>query len=354
MEIVVHDTVDILEPLYAAALPPTVRFAQAQGLFFEPDARFALIQAVREKKEAGGFGVMRAAQRDGFDVLASQQLWGLFNPTRLPALSAWAFSRFREAGVLARCREWLTRVASDLAPTQPPRLDFLLLPADPANRSLMVDNHGLSAFAGVAGTMLLELWPSAGNLARLEPLLTRLCAHTMRWAQAPATTLADYLVLEGLASSLVAVYFPQVGRPWLLAHEAPDDAEATLSEIAAHYGLAHYSELRTNVYGSLMPVGEARPPQAPWLDEEEREYTRQVLGAALTERSPQRIAAYLYGDEILAAQGHPTVGLSPLAGFHIAHELVQGYLRRAGHDLATALTLPTDEILTVSDYFKAE
>jgi hypothetical protein len=40
---------------------------------------------------------------------------------------------------------------------------------------------------------------------------------------------------------------------------------------------------------------------------------------ALDDTHPSAIAAYLYGDELVAAHGHPTVGLSPYAGFDVAY-----------------------------------
>lgn len=63
------------------------------------------------------------------------------------------------------------------------------------------------------------------------------------------------------------------------------------------------------------------------------------------------IAAHLYGDLVVAAQGHQTVGLPPYAGFEIAHRLVQSYLQRTGASLAEAVSKTTEEILSGSEFF---
>lgn len=51
----------------------------------------------------------------------------------------------------------------------PQRIEVFLLPADPANRNLMVVNYGLSCFGGTPGYLLVEVWPGSGNITRLEP-----------------------------------------------------------------------------------------------------------------------------------------------------------------------------------------
>ena len=51
-----------------------------------------------------------------------------------------------------------------------------------------------------------------------------------------------------------------------------------------------------------------------------RAYASQVLEPHLMSTEPATIAACLYGDELVAAQGHPALGLPAYAGFQIAFE----------------------------------
>ena len=97
-----------------------------------------------------------------------------------------------------------------------------------------------------------------------------------------------------------------------------------------------YDDVLVNVYGMTAQVGSARPPGAQPLDAEELAYAREVIGGALNRSDARLTAAHLYGDELLAAQGHPTVGLPPFAGFEAGYRLVQVYLERTGANLAAA------------------
>ncbi len=79
-----------------------------------------------------------------------------------------------------------------------------------------------------------------------------------------------------------------------------------------------YDDLRANIYGgdgsSIRSVPEART-----LDEEERAYTQAVSREHGNETNPARIAAHLYGDEVVAAQGHAGMGVPPFGGVAVTH-----------------------------------
>jgi len=81
------------------------------------------------------------------------------------------------------------------------------------------------------------------------------------------------------------------------------------------------------------------------LDADEFAYARDLIGAALGATTPGVVAAYLYGDALVAPQGHPTVGLPPYAGFEVGYRLVRAYLWRTGRSLAEAMTTSPAEIL---------
>ncbi|MCI0711199.1 MAG: hypothetical protein L0154_13660, partial [Chloroflexi bacterium] len=64
-----------------------------------------------------------------------------------------------------------------------------------------------------------------------------------------------------------------------------------------------------------------RLPQWQPMDAETRDYAIDLIAAGLAETNPNRIAACLYGDEIVAEQGHEGIGLPPYAGFEVASEV---------------------------------
>jgi uncharacterized protein YjaZ len=319
-QIILHDTLALLKPYFLSEEHPKKLFERAKTELLDVDG------AAREwqgslGQHGGGFAVMQAAQLDGYDVVTGQQIWGLFNPTRRREVSAWEFELFESQHVMDSLRELLAAITANLPLEE---LNVYLIPADPANRSLMVFNHGLSAYAGVPREVHVQIFPSAGNLRRLPAVMARLIVHQLR-RQFGLNTLGDWLVTEGLAACFVEAQFPDF-VPWLVSFRKPDDWDDTLSEIARRYGLSAYDEMTANVYGSLTQVGEDRPPEALPLPDEELTYTQDLLLAALTESNPNRIAAYLFGDELVAAQGHQGMGVPPFAGYEVAYRLVKGYL----------------------------
>src|SRR4029079_19030298 len=120
--------------------------------------------------------------------------------------------------------------------------------------------------------------------------------------------------------------------------------------VADIYAVPRYDAVLVNVYGATAPIGPERPPRALPLDGEELEYARAVIGGALGLSDARLIAAHLYGDELLAAQGHPTVGLPPFAGFEVGYRMVQAQLGHTGASLPEVIGKPTGEILGRSGY----
>jgi len=340
--IVLHDTLALLKPYFLSQEHPKELFARAKSELLDVDGATRKWQGSLGEHSAG-FSVMQAAQQDGYDVVTGQQIWGLFNPTRRRDVSAWEFELFESHQVMETLRESLESLSFSLAGRFPlDELNVYLFPADPANRSLMVFNHGLSAFAG--GEIHIQIFPSEGTSRRLPAVMARLLIHQIRHTFG-LNTLGDWLVAEGLAACFVEENFPAFADwPWLVSFRKPDDWEDTLREIARRYGLSSYDEMAVNIYGSLTQVGEDRPPDALPLPADELAYTQNILLDAISETNPIRIAAYLFGDELVAAQGHQGMGVPPFAGFEVGYRLVKRYVADAGISLAEALT--TSDILT--------
>ena len=350
MEIRVLDTVALMAPLATSRARPKELLALARAPLYGPGGIFERLHPLFDGKVRGGFEVMQAAQQDGFDAVAAQQMWGLFNPTRPREASDLAVTRLVEWDAQGVARRCLERFAAALAPPAPKRLELALVPGDPAHRSFMAFNHGLSAFGGTPGHLLVALWPTRGNLARLEPALARAVVHNVRFALAPPAdppALVDLLVAEGLAAAFVAEAFPELPMPWHAPFRKPDDWDDALAEVAAIAGVPSYDDLRVNVYGSTAPVGSVRPPVSEPMDAETLAYAAEVVLATRDATEAPRVAAHLYGDEFVAFHGHATAGLPPWAGFEVAYRLVSDALARMGIGVREALGLPAGELLAL-------
>ena len=235
------------------------------------------------------------------------------------------------------------------------QVDCLLLPCDSANRALMAFSHGLSVYGAAPGLIMLRLWPCAGNLERLPAALARAWAQTLRhlvFGRATLRRLADFLVMEGLAAVLVDRLQPETGAPWLETLAKPVGWDAELAHIArAWYGLADYSELVTNVYGAQVVMGPERAPSARPMDTDTLALATVFLGEELETAQAVRIAAYMYGDELLTRNGHAAAGMPACAGFEVGYRLVQAWLDATGATLADALVAPTARIIAEGSIF---
>lgn len=318
----IFDTVSFFGPLLTSPLRPGPLLEQVTT-YFQKGAfsdRWQVLNHNLLWQYATRYMILQAS----FE--GTQQGWGIFNPTRKKEISAWEIEQFRQQEVLAQAEAHLQRAATALAdggPT-PDDINVVVMMGDPANRALMVGNHGLSGFGGAPGEIFVTLFPSAGNLARLGAVLTRLYVHNIFWHRRsfdPLPTLADFLMVEGQAFRAIEVLYPEFAdTPWLTPFTAPPDHEATLGWIAGRSGVNSYNELRTNVFGSMLSGDDVpTPPRGEPLTEDELAYSIAVVREGLTVTEWPLIAAYLYGDEIVGAMGHPTVGLSPYAGFEVAY-----------------------------------
>jgi uncharacterized protein YjaZ len=353
MRVAVYDTIGHLRPVFTSRARSKQRLAIAQEAIFGPTGVAAWLRMSERERDRGGYEAMDVARVDGSDVLSGHQVWGLFDPLRLVDAADWMFEQVASGEVQERAQAELDElVGLYCVEAQMDDLAFVLLPADPANRNFMVFNHGVSCFAGVPGRIFLELWPSAGNLARLEPVLARAVIENLRWAwsgreRRPA--LGDMLALEGLAAVLVAERFEAWrDEPWLAAVKPPDAWEDDLHAFARFFDLERYDDVLTKVYGSPAPVYGQRPTVPAALPPDDLRAVTDKITSALDVTEPRQVAAHLYGDEPVARHGQPTVGLPPFAGFEVGYRLVSATLERTGWDLVTALTAPSPDLLGVA------
>jgi len=337
MHLKVWNTVELLEPLFISSESPKKVFESANvqakdGLWFS------------HSRYVEHYPVWQAAQQDGFEACVAQQMWGLMNPARSRAASAWAFEVFREQQVLKKVEGWLEGWAGQFSSSV--KLEVFVVPADPANRNLMLRCNGLSV-AGLAGCLTASLWPSMGNLRRLEAALARAFVYSLRQQHHPARTLADYLVMEGLASVFAGqVQFHRT--PWLIPFLKPEDWQDELGRVAQFHSVEHYEDIPANIYGNVVS-GEYAMEIGP-LEAEEIEYAVSLVPLTLETTDTNAIAAYLYGDQAVLPQGHPGVGMVALGGIEVAYWMLQNYFARNPHDFRFAIGQPAREIIWEAGY----
>ena len=337
MQITVHDTLSVLEPLFTERHHPKDLFKLARPLFYDDDG---LLRRLQKQSVTLLYNVMQGGELDGYDAGFGRQAWGLFNPTRKPEVTRWAFERFVELDVLRLLNKQLNALALQIDVPPLIELNVYLMPADPANRTLMLRSHGLSLYAGSPGTLLLQLWPSEGNLQRLRPMLARGLVHTLRQGVSEAETLADCFVLEGLATQFLQEMSPETVQPWLTAFQAPTGWKNDLDHVAKFYDLPNYDALKTNIYGT--EESSAPVPQALPLDADELDSAKALILESHSETHPAIVAAHLYGDELVAPQGHPGVGMPAYGGLELSYQLFADDL---APDFSEALIAPTSELL---------
>lgn len=356
MQVTVHHSLAILRDLYCSRLQPQEKFRRAGPLLLDPGTAIQPFYRARAShgRDWPALDVMEVAGCDGLEAGRGSQVWGLFNPQRSLDAAAWEFAQYDAVDIHARVKQILAQLAQTLALPEA-QVDCLLLPCDSASRSLMVFSHGLSVCGAAPGLVLLRFWPCAGNPGRLPAALARAWAQTLRhlvFGRETLQTLADFLVMEGIAAALVARQQPDEPVPWLSTLAPPPGWQAELQRIAReYYGIVDYSDLVTNLYGAQVVMGGERPPAAQALDGETLALTIAELGDSLDAGHAHAIASALYGDEVLAHGGHPPAGMPAWAGFEVAFRLVEAWLQETGATLTEALFTPTERLVRESRLF---
>ncbi|MEF3305879.1 DUF2268 domain-containing putative Zn-dependent protease [Paenibacillus sp. GYB003] len=349
MQIIVHNTLPILYDAF------TKRFKAEELLprFLEwAESEQGFISLVRNAKGRHGFqdfDMLSAVRSDGIDILEAQQQYGLFNPTRSLEATEWSFDESERRQLADRIAKTL-EILAKAVPSRllPDRLVVAIVPADCANGTLMMNGSGISCYGRAPGYLFVRIWPSAGNLRRLGYILARSFIHGIRRTarnEDSAISLGEAVVMEGLAAAFIHTVFSDAEFPALIHFMPPDDWGETLAELAGYYGKTSYDDVPINIYGTRIQAGSFRSPDVVPLTREELQYACELIIAHSERTEANIVAAYLYGDPLLAAQGHPTFGIPHLAGFEAGYHTVQRYLETTGIEIASALSLPWRDIL---------
>ncbi len=311
MKVTVHNVHKTLEPLFCEPHKAKDLLELAHPLFYAEDAVFRRLMPVLQ---ANSF-VAKLAEVTNKGV-SSQQGFGLFNPNRKLVASQWVYQSFAELSIETQLKNLLLEIADKLK-NLPENINVFVLPADPANRRTMLRDCGQAYFA-TKDLLIVQLWPSKGNMALLKAQLASALAQLSFQIEQPVMTLKDALSWQAKASRCVKELCPEISNAPFLAVQAATDWDAVLAELAELYEVPSYDAIPSNIYGS---DGSGVSPLAPVrkLEQEELEYAFEVLEANLAETHVAKIAAFLYGDEIVTSQGHEGQAMPNYAGLELAY-----------------------------------
>lgn len=189
----------------------------------------------------------------------------------------------------------------------PEEIVVLLVLGDPGDAHFMDTAMGMVANGSVTGYVVVVLWPSPENLARLEATVVHELHHNLRYTPGnvvwdPATvTVGEQVVSEGLADAFARrLHGDELGYSRLAVANLGDDAV----------------------------------------------FDKVVGGLAVT--GMQNFAAWVHGDAIAARFGATPVGLPTGAGYSVGNRLVDAYLAATGRDVTEALLVDSSEVITTA------
>jgi len=222
-----------------------------------------------------------------------------------------ALDALRRADAWARIRTALSEaIETQLAATPNitvPDLTVVLVLGDPTDTYFMDEALGLSGNGSMTGYLMLTLWPTEQNLARLEAAAVHELHHNLRYAPGgvlwdPATVnVGEHVVSEGLADSFARrLYGAELGYSPIGTQHLHDDAV----------------------------------------------FDKVISGLKVT--GMQNFGAWVLGDAAATRFGATPVGLPSGAGYAVGNRLVDTYLEVTAMDVTEALHTPSAEIIAVA------
>ncbi|PHB27329.1 Zn-dependent protease [Bacillus pseudomycoides] len=179
---------------------------------------------------------------------------------------------------------------------------FTILLGDPNSPSLML-NEGYSGDGGIPGYIMCTLVPNEYTIPRMKAVLAHECNHNVRYQ------------------------FIQ----W--------DYTVTLGELIVSEGLAE--NFATSIFGEDL--------LGPWVSKTTMEMLNRHIKPVLKEQLQltgfDKIAPYLYGDELAKLQNYMPVNMSYAAGYACGYYLIKYYLEETGKNIFEATITPANLIL---------
>ncbi len=264
--------------------------------------------------------MMGMMQRPGMDVgidaadpFAGAKAWGWLLPhqtdeiarllQKMEAANAWEIGREAAAQAAAQFTPYAQRLAFDT-------FEGWLVLADPA----FFANDPQPGYTGAtdwfAPRYIGQFWqPDERNLPHLAGLVAHEMHHLARFRAFPftmQTSVAEYIVLEGMAESFAASLFGE--------------------EVVGYY--------------------------VTQFDETMLDTAKSLIAAGLQKTGFNVIRSYIFGDALAVQNGYePLGGMPAYGGYAVGYHVVQAFLRRTGLSAVEATFVPADEIVAKSAFF---
>src|SRR5579863_7746010 len=127
----------------------------------------------------------------------------------------------------------------------------ILMLGNPHDRIFMELNRGYAG-AQIPGYIVLPIWPNDYNMPRIPSALIHEFNHRVRLTHEPwtfATTVGQYIVMEGLAESFAAeLYGPELVGPWVSSLNAEEIARSK-TIIGQALGVSGFDKIRAYIFG---------------------------------------------------------------------------------------------------------
>lgn len=250
---------------------------------------------------------------DAADLFAGAKVWGWLLPhqtdeiarmlQKMEAANAWEIGREAAAQAAAQFTPYAQRLPFDT-------FEGWLVLADPA----FFANDPQPGYTGAtdwfAPRYIGQFWqPDERNLPHLAGLVAHEMHHLARFRAFPftmQTSVAEYIVLEGMAESFAASLFGE--------------------EVVGYY-VTQFDETMLDTAKSLIATG-------------------------LQKTGFNVIRSYIFGDALAVQNGYePLGGMPAYGGYAVGYHVVQAFLRRTGLSAVEATFVPADEIVAKSAFF---
>lgn len=248
------------------------------------------------------------------DLLAGAKAWGWLLPDQTEEISA-LLQKMDAANAWETGRDAAAKAADCFTPYAN-RLPFetfegWLMLADPSRFANDPQRGYTGATDWFAPRYIGQFWqPNEHNLPRVAGLVAHEMHHLVRFRVFPfnpqTTTVAEYIVLEGLAESFAASLFGQETIGFFVTEVAAAQLEAA----------------------------------------------KTLIGAGLQRTGFNVIRSYIFGDALAKTNGYePLGGMPPNVGYAVGYHVAQAFLQRTGMSVEDATFVSADEIVAESHFF---
>ncbi|MUV38851.1 uncharacterized protein JNUCC1_02722 [Lentibacillus sp. JNUCC-1] len=251
-----------------------------------------LINVPLKAKQQNGYDVIMAAKMLGFaDVGDDQTIRKAL--TILRDYDAYAVAERTLENCIVKASDKGLKINAD-------EVKMGLYVSDPEKLTLQ---KGYTGFGGIPGYITVNIYPNDYNLPKIPAVIAHEFHHNIRFSYFDwdhgNVTVGDYLVIEGLAESFAKeLYGTEQLGPWVTS-----------------------------------------------MDQEELEYSTEVIGEALDIKGFAEVSSYMFGDKIAAQEGYQPVGLPFCAGYAVGYKAVQAYMEKHDQTIYEATLMPAEEII---------